>query len=241
MSEVHRFFARDDLVDGAAHALLDAVVALQAGGRVAQIALTGGRIANRIYERLGALVEGAALDPGRLELWWGDDQFLPTDDRRRNAGLTLSLLAGQFPLDPARTHAMPSADGVADNASAAATYAKELGDTRFDICLLGLGEDGHVASIFADHASFEPTTHTVIAVNDAPTPPPERISLSMETIRASHEVWFLVSGAEKAAALARAIAGDPLLPGGVARGTDRTVWFVDADATADLPYYECAF
>ena len=122
MSELHRYFASDDLVEGAAHALVDAIVRLQTGGRVAHVALTGGRIANRVYERLGSLVEGTALDPGRLELWWGNDQFLPTDDPRRNAGLALALLAGQFPLDPARTHAMPSADGVADNASAAATY-----------------------------------------------------------------------------------------------------------------------
>ena len=104
-----------------------------------------------------------------------------------------------------------------------------------------MGEDGHVASIFPHHASFEPTTHTVIAVDDAPIAPAERISLSMETIRASHEVWFLVSGAEKAAALARAVEGDPGLPAGRARGTDRTIWFVDADASAELPYYECAF
>jgi len=241
MSELHRFGTADELADAAARALVARIVELQAGGRVGQLCLTGGRIANRVYARLGRLVEGSPLDPGRLELWWGDERFVPTDDPERNAGQTLALLAGQFPLDPARTHPMPSADGVADNAASAATYAKELGDTRFDVCLLGLGEDGHVASIFPDHPSFEPSTHTVIGVNDAPKLPGTRISVTMETIRNSSEVWFLVSGPEKAAALAAAMAGDPTLPAGVARGRDKTVWFADVAAASRLDIYDCAF
>lgn len=241
MSEVHKYPSSAELADGAARALHDALVELQADGRVAQLCLTGGGIANAIYRRLGSLVEGSQLDPGRLELWWGDERFVPTDDPLRNAGPALALLAGQFPLDPARTHPMPSADGVADNAASAATYAKELGDTIFDICLLGMGEDGHVASIFPDHPSFGPTSHRVIGVNDAPKEPSERISLSMDAIRSSREVWFLVSGGRKAPALARALADDETLPAGVARGTDRTVWYVDADASRSISFYDCAF
>lgn len=241
MSEIHRFGSPDELAEGAARALVESVVHYQREDAVAHLCLTGGRIANQLYGHLGGLVEGSELDPGRLELWWGDESFVPTEDHERNAGHALALLAGRFPLDPARTHPMPSADGVADNADSAETYAKELGDTTFDICLLGMGPDGHVAAIFPDHPSFEPTAHPVIAVNDAPKPPAERISLSMATLCRSREIWFLVSGAEKADAVARAMLGDPLLPGGIARGRERTVWFVDADAAAKLPYYRCAF
>lgn len=241
MNEIHRYGDRDALVSGVTDALLAHLVRCQAGGRTAQLCLTGGRVANDVYRRLGTLVGDSEVDPGRLELWWGDERFLPTDDPERNAGQTLALLAGRFPLDPARTHPMPSADGVVDNGNSAATYAKELGDTRFDICLLGLGEDGHVAGIFPGHASFEASTHTVIPVNDAPKPPAQRISVSMETIRSSREVWFLVSGREKADAVARAFADDPSIPGGVARGTSRTLWFVDADAATRINYYDCVF
>lgn len=241
MAEIHRFGSPDELADGVARQLLSALVARQAGGAITHLCLTGGRIANRMYARLGGLVEGSGLDPGRMELWWGDERFLPTDDPDRNAGPTLALLAGKFPLDPARTHPMPSADGVADNAASAATYAKELDDATFDICLLGMGEDGHVASIFPAHPSFEATPHAVIAVNDAPKPPPERISLSLGSLCRSREVWFIVSGAAKADALSRAVLGDPTLPAGVARGVERTVWFVDVDAAAKLPYHRCAF
>ncbi len=116
----------EDLSERVAARLLRKLVDLQADGRVAQLCLTGGRIALSLYARLGELVADSALDPSRLELWWGDERFVPTDDPERNAGPTLALLARHFALDPARTHPMPSADGVVDAAASAATYAKEL-------------------------------------------------------------------------------------------------------------------
>lgn len=236
---VHRHADAVDLAYEAARRLLTTIIERQADGHIVQLCLTGGRIASRIYEQMGDLPERDQVDASRLELWWGDERFLPTDDPDRNAGPTFAILAGNFSIDPARTHPMPAADGIADNMASAATYAKELGDTIFDICLLGMGEDGHVASIFPNHPSFEPTSHSVIGVSDAPKPPSERISLSMETLKRSREVWFLVSGEEKADALARAMAGDPTVPAGVARGTERTVWLIDQAAAVHIPYHDC--
>lgn len=228
-----------ELADLGAARLLSTLVELQAGGRVAQVCLTGGRIALSLYARLGELVAGSELDPSLLELWWGDERFLPTEDPERNAGPTLALLARHFPLDPARTHPMPSADGIVDAAASAATYAKELGDTRFDVCLLGMGPDGHVASIFPNHPSGEPTTQAVIGVSEAPKPPPDRISLTIPTINQSGEVWFLVSGEEKSNALARSLAGDTTLPAARVAGRERTLWLVDRNAASELPYFDC--
>lgn len=243
MSEVQPQVVRHadatDLADRAAARLLGTLVGLQADGGVAQVCLTGGRIAMAVYARFGELVAGSELDPSRLELWWGDERFVPTDDPERNAGPTLALLARHFQLDPARTHPMPSADGVVDAAASANTYAKELGDTTFDLCLLGMGPDGHVASIFPDHASGEPTTQPVIGVSDSPKPPPERISLTIPAINQSGEVWFLVSGTEKADALSRSLAGDTSLPAARVAGRDRTLWLVDQDAATELPYFDC--
>lgn len=237
---VHRYADPDDLAMKAAERLLDRLVQLQTGGRIAQLCLTGGRIAHQMYIRLGELVEGSALDPARLELWWGDERFVPTDDPDRLAGPTLAVLAGHFPLTPARTHPMPAADGVVDAAASAATYAKELDDTHFDLCLLGMGEDGHVASIFPDHPSSDPTNQTVIGVSDAPKPPAERISLTVAALSNSDEVWFLVSGPDKADSVARALSGDQSLPAARVSGGLRTVWHLDRDAAARLPYYECS-
>ncbi|HQZ00195.1 MAG TPA: 6-phosphogluconolactonase [Propionicimonas sp.] len=238
--QVVRHADRDELADTTARRLLATLTELQRDGRVAHLCLTGGRIANQLYSRLGELLADSEVDSSRLELWWGDERFVPTDDPERNAGPTLALLARYFQLDPARTHPMPSADGVVDASASAATYAKELDDTRFDVCLLGMGPDGHVASIFPDHASAEPTTQSVIGVSDAPKPPSERISLTLAALSRSRQVWFLVSGAEKGDSLARALGGDPQLPASRVQGTERTLWLVDQDAAGKLPYFECS-
>ncbi len=238
-AQVVRYADAVELADRAATRLLTTLVELQRDGRVVQVCLTGGRIAHEVYARLGGIVGGSGLDPARLELWWGDERFVPTGDPERNAGPTLALLAGHFQLDPARTHPMPSADGVIDAGASATTYAKELGDTRFDLCLLGMGPDGHVASIFPNHPSSEPTTQPVIGVSDAPKPPPERISLTIPTLNESSQVWFLISGAEKSNALTRSLAGDTSLPAARVAGRDRTLWLVDQAAASELPYFDC--
>lgn len=238
--QVVRHLDAADLADRAAARLLSSLIRFQADGRVAQLCLTGGRIALRIYARLAELVTDSDLDPGRLELWWGDERFVPTDDPHRNAGPTLATFAGRFVLDPARTHPMPAADGVVDAAVSATTYAKELGDTRFDLCLLGVGPDGHVASIFPGHPSEEGSTQSVIGVSDSPKPPAERISLTVPALSHSGEVWFLVSGRDKAKAVRNALAGDEKLPAARVHGEEATVWLVDRDAASLLPYFECS-
>ncbi|MDQ7992817.1 MAG: 6-phosphogluconolactonase [Propionicimonas sp.] len=238
---VVRYLDADDLADQAAKRLLHALIDFQADGRVAQLCLTGGRIALRMYARLAQLVVGSELDPERLELWWGDERFVPTDDPDRNAGPTLASLAGRFPLEPSRTHPMPAADGLIDAGAGAATYAKELGDTRFDLVLLGVGEDGHIASIFPNHPSGEPTTQAVIGVSDSPKPPAERISLTVAALSRAGEVWFLVSGGEKADAVAGALAGDQTLPAARVHGEEATLWLVDRAAAGALEYFECPF
>ena len=136
---------------------------------------------------------------------------------------------------------MPAADGIADNDASATAYAKELGDTRFDITLLGMGVDGHVASIFPNHPSFGDQAHSVIGVNDAPLGPPSRISMTVDTLNRSHEVWYLVAGEDKAKAVAESVAGDPDIPAGVVRGTDATLWLLDRSAAGLLPYHSCSF
>ncbi len=242
MNIVRRYATGPDLADGVAHRLHDRIVALQAEfERPVQLCLTGGRIANRIYQAFTDLIPGSQLDPGRLELWWGDERFVPTEDPERNAGHTLAILAGKLPLAPGLTHPMPAADGFLDNAASAAAYAKELGDTVFDLCLLGMGPDGHVAWLFPNHPSFEDAGHRVIPVNDSPRGAESGISLSLPTLRSSREVWYLVVGADKADAVRRSYAGDQTIPAGAVRGTDRTVWLVDRAAAAGLPYHTCSF
>ena len=228
-----------ELATQTARRLLGTLIELQSDGGIPQLCLAGGRSAMAVYAEFAGLVPGSALDASRLELWWSDERFLPADDPQRNAGPVLALLARSFSVDPARTHSMPGADGTVDADASAATYAKELGDTVFDLCLLGMGPDGHVASIFPRHPSSEPTSQPVIGVSEAPKPPPERISLTIERMNTSAQLWLLVSGADKADAVARALDGDPDLPAAQVAGRERTIWFLDETAAARLPYFEC--
>ncbi len=222
-----------------AQRLLDTLLGLQHDGRIPQLCLTGGRIAMAMYARFVDLVPGSGLDPSRLGLWWSDERFLPSEDPERNAGPALALLASTFTVDPGQTHSMPSADGIVDADASANAYAKELGDTIFDVCLLGMGPDGHVASIFPHHPSGEPTTQPVIGVSDAPKPPPDRISLTIDRINTSAQVWLLVSGTEKAEAVSAALGGDTTLPSARVAGRQQTIWLLDDAAASRLPYFEC--
>jgi 6-phosphogluconolactonase len=226
----------DEVAESLATRLMARLAEIQRDFRIPQLALTGGRIATKSYARLAAEGTRSAVDWSRVELWWGDERFVPADDADRNAKQALDLLSEPLRLNPERTHVMPASDGGLELDQAAEAYAKELGSTVFDVCLLGMGPDGHVASIFPEHPSSY-ATGDVIAVRASPKPPPERISLTLPVINRSREVWFIVSGADKAAAAKMALlgAGPVQVPaGGVAAG-ERTLWLMDRDAASQLP------
>ncbi len=131
---------------------------------------------------------------------------------------------------------MPASGGGMGLDAAAEAYSRALGSTVFDICLLGLGPDGHVASS-SPSTPVRTRSGEVIAVRSAPKPPPERISLTLAVINRSREVWFVVSGSDKAAAAKMALlgAGPVQVPAGGVSGVDRTLWLLDRDAAAQLP------
>ena len=223
------------MAEALAARLLARLAEIQREFRVPQLALTGGRIATRAYGNLAAEGAHSAVDWSRVELWWGDERFVPAEDGDRNAEPTLELLSG-LGLNPDRVHPMPAADAGMDLDQAAEAYAAELGDTVFDICLLGMGPDGHVASIFPEHPSSY-AEGDVIAVRASPKPPPERISLTLPVINRSREVWFVVSGSDKAAAAKMALlgAGPVQVPAAGVAGAERTLWLMDTDAASELP------
>lgn len=199
--------------------------------RRGDIALTGGTIATKAYRSLAA--RGLRpIDCEHLHVWWGDERFVCNQDPDRNCLQALTALLPRVPLVGENVHPMPSSDDVDTPEEAAWLYAEELGDTVFDLCLLGLGSDGHVASIFP---SFDdPVDVATIGVEGAPKPPPQRISLTTARLCTSAEIWFVVSGIEKADAVAQAYHADRGVPGGRVRGVRRTRWFLDVGAAAKL-------
>lgn len=224
-----------EVADVVARRLLDRVIRVQESKGEVHLCLTGGETANLMYERFAALVPDSALEPRSLELWWGDERFLPAAHEDRHSLQAFSRLARTISLNAAQIHMMPAKDGRADADECAAEYAAELGETHFDVTLLGLGIDGHIGSMFPHHSSFNPTSRKVIGVTDAPKPPVDRISLTLPALNRCDELWFLITGAEKAHAVASTIEGDPALPGSYARGQEATYWFLDTEAAGELP------
>ncbi|MGN6575616.1 MAG: 6-phosphogluconolactonase, partial [Nocardioides sp.] len=127
-----------------------------------------------------------------------------------------------------------------DVEAAAASYADEVrsqGSGAFDVLLLGLGENGHVASLMPGHPQLDVHDRIAVAVTDSPKPPPVRISLTYDALNRSREVWFIVSGEGKAEAAARALGGADLheVPATGIHAQERTLWFLDEAAASRLP------
>lgn len=227
--------------------LVTAVADAQSARGTATVVLTGGRNGNALLAALADTPARDTVDWSRLDLWWGDERFLPGGDPERNQSQAREALLDAVALDPARVHPMPASDGPygPDADAAAAAYAAELaaaappdhpGVPRFDVVLLGVGPDTHVASLFPGHPAAAETGRTVVGVHNAPKPPPTRISLTFRAIRAAREVWLLAAGEDKAEAAAAALsdAAGTDIPATRARGTERTLLLLDEAAASRL-------
>jgi 6-phosphogluconolactonase len=217
--------------------LVRSLAQAQAARGTASVVLTGGGIGTAA---LAALATAPALDDvdwRRVEFWWGDERFLPSGDPERNETGARSALLDKVRVDPALVHPMPASDGPDgdDPEAAAARYAAAL-RAGFDVVLLGIGPEGHVASLFPGMPALH-DDRPVVAVRNSPKPPPTRITLTFGPIRSAREVWILASGASKTDAVARALSGaDPDdVPAAGAHGTERTVFLLDTTAAAGLP------
>lgn len=233
--------SRDELAGAVARALLDRLVAAQARGEVPNVCLTGGSIADEVHRAVLSLVESGAseVDWSRVALWWGDERFVAARSPDRNAGQAHAALLDHLPLDQALVHEAPGADEVATVADAAQAYADELrreGTGAFEVTMLGVGPDGHVASLFPGQPALDADHDVAVPVTASPKPPPERVSLTFAALNRSRAVWFLVAGADKADAVAAALAGgDPhAIPARGVAGSEETVWHVDGEAAAAL-------
>ncbi|HTK62200.1 MAG TPA: 6-phosphogluconolactonase [Pseudonocardia sp.] len=234
------------LASAAAARLATRLVDVLAEREVAHLVLTGGTIGIGTLAALAGLPAREAVDWGRVHLWWGDERFVPAGDKDRNETQARDALLDSLPLNPEFVHVMAPSDGPhGDDAEAAAEqYAAELAKyaadgadaPAFDVLLLGMGPDGHIASLFPDHPGTHETTPSAIAVHNSPKPPPNRISLTFRVIQAAREVWVVASGAEKAEAVARALTTTDQVhtPAAGAHGTEATLWLIDEAAAAQL-------
>ena len=236
------------LAKAAAARLVTRLVDAQASAGRTHLVLTGGGIGTAVLAELAAAPALAAVDWSRLDIWWGDERFLPAGHPERNEAQAEQALLQYIDSDPARVHRMPGTDGPDGNdpEAAAARYAAELRRAAepqdhgpvpsFDVLMLGIGPEGHVASLFPGMPALY-DERPVVAVRGAPKPPPIRLSLTLPAIQRAREVWVLAAGPEKAGAVRLALsgAGPVQVPAAGARGQQRTLYLLDRAAAKELP------
>lgn len=235
MPEVHVFPSLDALAEAAAGRIEAALRdAIGARGR-ASLVLTGGSAPGPVYRRLAARPD--ALDWGAVHVFWGDERCVPPDDPESNYRLAREALLDALPIPPGQIHRMACEDAPS---AAAQAYTDALraffgeGPPRFDVVLLGMGEDGHVASLFPGAEAVEEEEAWVLVAEAPPSSPvAQRLTLTLPLFNAARLVVFLVSGAGKRAALRHGLGEDEAeepLPVARVRPRGDLAWYVDEAA-----------
>jgi 6-phosphogluconolactonase len=203
------------------------------------ICLSGGSTPRRLYERLAAPVIASRFPWDRSHWFWGDERFVPPDHADSNYRMAHEALLARVPVPAANIHVIPTTRLSPEQSAAAyeETLKQYYGDDQFqqsrplfDVMLLGIGEDGHTASLFPGQPALHETARWVLAVIGAKPEP--RITLTFPALASSRDVVFLATGADKHDVVARAQAGDPALPAGMVRAAGRLRWFTDRAASA---------
>jgi 6-phosphogluconolactonase len=186
--------------------LLTRLVDAQATRGTASVVLTGGGVGIALLEHAARSPARAAVDWQRVDVWWGDERFVAADDPERNDRQAREALLDGLPLDPARVHPMGAAGGPdGDDVDAAgARYADELAAAApagavapaFDVLLLGMGPDGHTASLFPEHPGLH-DDRAAFGVHGSPKPPPTRVTMGFAALNAAREAWLVVAGARR--------------------------------------------
>ena len=203
----------------------------------ADVVLTGGSVGIDVLKavRNSPLVD--SIDWSKVHIWWGDERFVAAGHADRNDAQAVEALLGSLPLEPRNVHPFPAAQGQS-LAHARDDFAETLdrefdGRPHFDVVLNGIGPDGHVASLFPGLPHGNPGEF-VIAVDDSPKPPSERLSLTFSALNAGEQVWIVAAGSDKADAIG-AIMNDgeaDAVPAVLLEGARETRVYVDSLAGA---------
>ena len=215
------------LAEAAARWTADRVVAAVAARAAAYLALAGGETPRGCYERLARPPYRDEIPWAKVHVYWSDERQVPLDDAASNYVMAKAALLEKVPIPDSQVFPL-----VGDVMPAFERLPRgNDGRPRFDIIHLGLGEDGHTASLFPGDPALEEQRASVCAVHHAPKPPPDRLTLSLPAINAARAVLFMVQGPGKREALARVLRRDPELPASRVQPVNGELQFiVDKDA-----------
>ncbi len=214
-----------------------AAEAVGSRGRVS-VALSGGSTPELFYRLLARAPYRGQIPWPHVHLFWGDERCVPPDQPGSNYRMAQEILIAAVPIPPDNVHRMR---GELAPDAAAKAYVRELQDyfcgprARFDLVLLGLGRDGHTASLFPGSAALDETERLAVAVTaDYGDRPAQRVTLTPPAINAARHVWFLVTGADKAEIVQQVLegAGEDLPARRIQPTAGRLTWLLDAGAAS---------
>jgi len=245
VSDVRPFATADDVADAAVFLFVTLAAKAIAERGVFFCSLAGGTTPLSSYRILAAPLISSKVNWERTHVFWSDERCVPEGSRDRNDEAARDALLGKVPIPSKNIHRVPATEP-----DAAQLYESDLRRAfssslplkesslsssseipRFDLILLGMGPDGHTASLFPSHPAVEEKTRLVVHVDGAPKPPPARVTFTLPLINAARHVAFLVTGVDKNAALRRVLNGDQALPAARVAPRDGTLVFL-SDAAA---------
>ncbi|MGA2028559.1 MAG: 6-phosphogluconolactonase [Verrucomicrobiota bacterium] len=216
--ELISFANADELAARAASAWLDEIAAANHAAKPHCVALSGGRIALKFFTSVVAQTKARAISLGLVHFFWADERCVPPDDAESNFRAAHELLFAPLRINDAQIHRIHGEDSpeiAAQKATMDICHVapkNSAGQPVLDLIFLGMGEDGHVASLFPGKMEGKMPADIFCAVNNSPKPPPNRVTLSYAAIAAAKNVWVLASGAGKETALRESLFPDGKTP-----------------------------
>ena len=234
--EIRKAINAVDVATQATNEILDTIAEVLSKKDVAHLALTGGTVGILTLEVLAKAIAERKTDLSKVHFWWGDERFVARDSADRNALQARNALLNSIDVPRENIHEFPSSDNGLKLNVAQAQFAEHI-DQAFasnspamDLTILGMGPDGHVASLFPSQSH---AGELVVAVPDSPKPPAERLSMSMGLINRSEKIIYVVSGIDKAEAIESVHKNpDCDLPAAKVAAKGQTLWIIDEAAGA---------
>lgn len=234
MREVRVFPDLDAVAENVGNALIEKLDDLSHGGKEVHVMLTGGTVGIKSLVRAAESIGFAQLQNRKIHFWWGDERFVPEAHPDRNAVQARDAFLEKLNPPENYVHEFPASDQGQTLDEAAANFSEvfRASGAKFDLVLLGVGPDGHIASLFPGSA-MPKDENFVFAEHSSPKPPTQRLSFSYETLNQSDEVWFLAAGAEKQSVVNEVLSqgSQSVLPAAKVSGKTKTVWFIDLAAS----------
>jgi len=239
-TEIRRASNGAEVAQLAAREIIETLEKALNENQVVNVSLTGGTVGILTLASLAEQPDLNRLDLSRVHLWWGDERYVASDSPDRNANQARGALISKIEIPAQNVHEFPSTDSGLDLNAAGTEFSLEVnkhfgeGVPRFDLTILGMGPDGHVASLFPGHEDLA-DGEIVVAEAHSPKPPAERLSFCYEVLNASEKIIFVVSGLDKSDAVTQVHTNeDCQLPASKVQAKGETIWFVDQAAGAEF-------